>query len=65
MSKVARAFGLEAFRVETAEELERALDEAFNATVPVFLDVVTESEVRELPPVHSWLTASGRDPLEE
>ena len=63
MSKVAKAFGLTAFRVETPDQLELALDEAFAASGPVFLDVVTESEVSEIPPVHSWLTAAGCDPL--
>jgi acetolactate synthase-1/2/3 large subunit len=63
MSKVAQAFGLEAFRVESPEELEGAMDRAFAAQGPVFLDVVTEPEVSELPPVHSWLTAAGRNPL--
>jgi acetolactate synthase-1/2/3 large subunit len=62
MSKVAEAFGLAAFRVETPQELESALEEAFAATSPVFLDVVSESVASELPPVHSWLTAAGRIP---
>jgi len=65
MSVVAKAFGLKAFRVETEEALEGALDEAFAASGPVFLDVVTESEVNDIPPVHSWLTLSGRDPMGE
>lgn len=62
MAKVAKAFGLTAFRVETPDQLELALDKAFATAGPVFLDVVTESEVSELPPVHSWLTAAGYDP---
>jgi acetolactate synthase-1/2/3 large subunit len=63
MSRAAEAFGLTAFRVETPDQLELAMDEAFAASGPVFLDIVTEPEVREIPPVHSWLTAAGRDPL--
>lgn len=54
MAPVARGFGLEAFHVERPEELEQALDEAFASDGPVFLDVVTESELSELPPVYSW-----------
>ncbi len=61
MAKVAAAFGLSAFRVETPQELESALAEAFAATSPVFLDVVCESVASELPPVHSWLEAVKRD----
>jgi acetolactate synthase-1/2/3 large subunit len=61
MSKVATAFGLSAFRVETPQELESALAEAFAATSPVFLDVVCESVASELPPVHSWLAATKRN----
>jgi acetolactate synthase I/II/III large subunit len=60
MSEVAKAFGLLGFRVKTAQELESALEEAFAASAPAFLDVVCESVASELPPVHSWLTAAGR-----
>jgi acetolactate synthase I/II/III large subunit len=62
MSKVAEAFGLTAFRVETPQELESALEVAFADRSPVFLDVVSESVASELPPVHSWLTAAGLIP---
>jgi acetolactate synthase-1/2/3 large subunit len=41
--------------IETPEQLERGLDKAFESQTPVFLDVVTEPEIRELPPVYSWL----------
>ncbi len=54
MAAVARGFGLTATHVEQPGELERALDEAFASQGPVFLDVVTESELSELPPVYSW-----------
>ena len=55
MSTVARGFGLGATHIEQPGELEKALDEAFAAQGPFFLDVVTESELSELPPVYSWL----------
>lgn len=55
MSTVARGFGLGASHIEQPGELEKALDEAFAGQGPVFLDVVTESELSELPPVYSWL----------
>jgi acetolactate synthase I/II/III large subunit len=54
---VARAFGLEGVRVEHAWELENALEQALLSEGPVLLDVVTESEERDLPPVKSWRTA--------
>jgi acetolactate synthase-1/2/3 large subunit len=60
VSQVAKAFGLFSLRVETSQELELALEEAFTATGPAFLDIVCESVASELPPVYSWLTAAGR-----
>ena len=65
MSKVAAAYGLAAWRVETPAQLERALDEAFAHDGPCFLDVVTEPLVNEIPPVYSWLKAAGRNPLHD
>jgi acetolactate synthase-1/2/3 large subunit len=56
--RVAEGFGLESFRVEDAADLETCLDRAFASDRPVFLDVNTESEVSELPPVYSWLKAA-------
>lgn len=63
MSKVAAAYGLAAWRVETPAQLEKALDEAFTHNGPCFLDVVTEPLVSDIPPVYSWLKSAGRDPL--
>jgi acetolactate synthase-1/2/3 large subunit len=60
MASVAEGFGLPAFHIETPEELEEGLEEAFARQSPVFLDVVTESEVTELPPVYSWLKADEK-----
>jgi acetolactate synthase-1/2/3 large subunit len=60
VSQVAKAFGLLSFRVETPQALEAALEEAFAASGPAFLDIVCESVASELPPVYSWLTAAGR-----
>ena len=58
---VAEGFGLKAFRVEAAADLEKALDRAFASEGPVFVDVLAESLVSELPPVYSWLEAAGKD----
>ena len=57
---VAEGFGLEAFRVENTSDLETCLDKAFSSDRPVFLDVHTESEVSELPPVYSWLKTAEK-----
>jgi acetolactate synthase-1/2/3 large subunit len=63
MSRLASVYGIRSWRVETPEQLERALDEAFAHDGPCFLDVVTEPLVNEIPPVYSWLKAAGKDPL--
>jgi acetolactate synthase-1/2/3 large subunit len=54
MSKVAAAFGIKSYHVRTPEEFEDAMVEAFRHEGPTFIDVVTISEVVELPPVFSW-----------
>jgi acetolactate synthase-1/2/3 large subunit len=59
-ARVAEGFGLKALHIETPEELEDGLDKAFSSDGPVFLDVVTESEIGELPPVYSWLSAAEK-----
>jgi len=55
MAQVAEGFGLKGFHVEKPGELEKCLDTAFSAETPVFLDVITEPEITELPPVYSWI----------
>lgn len=54
MAQVAQSFGLKALHIEKPEELEDGLDEAFSSKEPFFLDVVTESLLKEFPPVYSW-----------
>jgi acetolactate synthase-1/2/3 large subunit len=58
MARVAESFGLKAFYIEKAEQMEEGLDAAFASQEPVFLDVATESLLTELPPVYSWHIAS-------
>lgn len=57
---VARGFGLKALRIDSASGLDDGLEEAFASDGPVFVDVATESEVVELPPVASWLKAGEK-----
>lgn len=52
---VARGFGLKGVRVTNADELEPALRAALASDRPTFIDVVSESEVTETPPVQKWL----------
>lgn len=55
---VARSFGLCGVRVEDPNQLEPVLQEALLSDRPTFIDVVTESELTEVPPVHKWLEAA-------
>lgn len=49
-----RGFGLRGVRVEDPQEVEPALREALAADRPTFIDIVTECETTELPPVEKW-----------
>jgi acetolactate synthase-1/2/3 large subunit len=62
-SSIAAAFGMHAMRVETASQLNAALDEVFAYDGPVFLDIVVESIGDNLPPVFNWMRKTGIDPL--
>jgi acetolactate synthase-1/2/3 large subunit len=61
-AKVAEGFGLKALSIETAEELDQGLEIAFKSKVPIFLDVKSEPESDDIPPVYSWMqTQEKRD----
>jgi acetolactate synthase-1/2/3 large subunit len=51
---IARGFGLRAGRVEDPADLEPALSEALVSGLPTFLDIATEDESGELPPVEKF-----------
>jgi acetolactate synthase-1/2/3 large subunit len=57
--RIARGFGLRAQRVEEPQDVEPALRQALQATGPTFLDIVTECETSELPPVETWRRAAS------
>ncbi len=61
-SKVAQGFGLEARSVASPGELDQALEEAFSHQGPFFIDVISESEADEYPPVYSWHAATKNQP---
>ena len=59
MSALASVFGIKGYHVKTPGDLDDALDDAFKHKGPVFIDIVSESEIAELPPVFSWEKASA------
>ncbi|ACN15991.1 IlvB [Desulforapulum autotrophicum HRM2] len=59
-ARVAEGFGLKALSIETPEQLVQGLDMAFNARGPVFLDVKSEPELEDIPPVYSWMTCQAK-----
>ncbi|GAB3447570.1 thiamine pyrophosphate-binding protein [Insolitispirillum peregrinum] len=61
---IAEAFDLKAWTATSAAELDTALAEAFAWTGgPCLIDIHVESIADRVPPVYSWLTKRGRDPL--
>ncbi|WP_429819851.1 thiamine pyrophosphate-binding protein [Ensifer sp. B1-9] len=62
---IAEAYGLKAWTAKTGAELDKALVEAFDYDLgPCLIDVHIESIADRVPPVYSWLTKRGDDPLE-
>ncbi len=55
----AQALGVPSIRVEHSDQLEDAIGQGLNADGPVFIDVPTESELEETPPVHAWQQVLG------
>lgn len=62
MRNLAAVYGIPGHRVETADQLDAALADAFAGSGPCFIDVVVESIADRLPPVFSWLKKAGVDP---
>ncbi|MGH8787635.1 MAG: thiamine pyrophosphate-binding protein [Cupriavidus necator] len=60
---IAEAFDIQAWTVTTPQELVMALEEAFAYDGPCLLDIRIESIADRVPPVYSWLSKKGRDPL--
>jgi acetolactate synthase-1/2/3 large subunit len=54
-TKVAQGFGLKALSIETDEELEQGFKIAFKSRAPIFLDIKSEPESDDIPPVYSWM----------
>jgi acetolactate synthase-1/2/3 large subunit len=56
---IARGFGLQAFQVVDPEDLTPTLARALADGRPAFVDVVTESQITETPPVAAWEVAEA------
>jgi acetolactate synthase-1/2/3 large subunit len=54
---IARGFGLRAVQVDDPRHVEPALSEALASGVPTFVDIYTECENTEVPPVARWQRA--------
>jgi acetolactate synthase-1/2/3 large subunit len=60
-AKIAEGFGVRGVAVEHPDQIEDAIGEAVRRNGPTFIDVRTESELTEVPPVHAWAKAlAGR-----
>lgn len=51
---VARGFGIRGYHVDDPVNLERVLREALESGLPCFVNVVTEAQMTETPPVATW-----------
>lgn len=57
---IARGFGFAAEQVIDPSDVKPAIQEALADGRPYFLDIVTESQITETPPVASWTEAESR-----
>jgi len=60
---IGEAFGLKSWTIKTSDDLAAVLPDAFAHDGPCLLDVHVESIADRVPPVYSWLTKRGRDPM--
>lgn len=61
---IARAFGMQAWTARTPGQLDQAMADAFaHSAGPCLIDVHVESLADRVPPVYSWLTKRGEDPM--
>ena len=57
---IARGFGFQARQVVDPDDVRPAIQEALADGRPYFLDVVTESQITETPPVAAWVEAEAK-----
>lgn len=58
-ASIARAFGLDGLRIDDGAALEDTLTKALASGRPTFIEVSSESELTEVPPVEKWLQAAA------
>jgi acetolactate synthase-1/2/3 large subunit len=58
---VAEAFGIRGVRITHPDQLVPAVTDALASNEPVFIDVPTQSELDEVPPVYAWQQALARE----
>ncbi len=57
---IAHGFGFQAVQITEPEQVKPALAKALADGRPWFIDVVTESQITETPPVAGWISAEAR-----
>ncbi len=60
--EIARGFGLNAWRLESMDDLPEIMHQAWEGRKPAFIDAPCPSEVDEVPPVASWVQKSRSRP---
>jgi acetolactate synthase-1/2/3 large subunit len=60
---IASGFGLKGWSVTDPADIDLTLREALEYGGPAFIDVVTESQITETPPVAAWIEAEERKRL--
>jgi acetolactate synthase-1/2/3 large subunit len=58
---IARGFGLQSQKIVEPEDVHGALRDALASGKPTFLDIVTEAQMTETPPVSAWEEEVQRD----
>jgi pyruvate dehydrogenase (quinone) len=56
---IASALGVPSLKVEHSDQLQDVISEGLHADGPLFIDIATESELEETPPVAAWQQALG------
>jgi acetolactate synthase-1/2/3 large subunit len=57
---IARGFGFQSTQITEPEQVKPALAKALADGRPWFIDIVTESQITETPPVAGWITAEAK-----
>lgn len=60
-AKVAEGFGLESVSIENIEDLKKGFGLAFKSEKPIFLNIKSEPESDDIPPVYSWKKTENKN----